>query len=236
MTSPIQPLLAYVAALRVAREIRTLPETLTPLEAFRYTQRRRWYGGGSMAANQQAGEIVPLLELLADDPPRTVVEIGTDRGGTLFLWSRVATADALLVSVDIRPVVGRFGRFSPFVLVRYAFRRGDQRIVFVDRANSGDAATVGRVEGALHGRPVDFLFIDGDHRYTAVRRDFELFAPLVRPGGLIGLHDIAATTTTDTEGTALFWQELSAGAADCTEFVVGESPGYGIGVYRVAQG
>lgn len=235
MSRAIHAAFAYLAAIRVAREIHSLPEAVAPLDAFRYAQGKQWYGGGSIAPNQQPGEIVPLLDLLSEDPPHTVLEIGTDRGGTLFLWSRVAAADALLVSIDIRPVVGRIGRFSPFALVRFAFGRGTQRIVFVDHADSGDESTLRRVSAVLAGRAVDFLFIDGDHRYASVRRDFELYGPVVRPGGHVAFHDIAPTTTADTEGTAQYWQEFSAAHPGCHEFVDGRTPGYGLGVYRVPE-
>ena len=36
---------------------------------------------------------------------------------------------------------------------------------------------------------VDFIFIDGDHNYEAVKRDFELYYPKVREDGLIFFHD-----------------------------------------------
>lgn len=36
---------------------------------------------------------------------------------------------------------------------------------------------------------LDFLFIDGDHNYEAVRKDFEDWAPLVQAGGFILIHD-----------------------------------------------
>ena len=35
---------------------------------------------------------------------------------------------------------------------------------------------------------IDFLFLDGDHSYEGVRRDFENYAPLVRPGGIVALQ------------------------------------------------
>jgi predicted O-methyltransferase YrrM len=38
-------------------------------------------------------------------------------------------------------------------------------------------------------REIDFLFIDGDHSYAGIRRDFELFAPHVRRFGLVVFHD-----------------------------------------------
>ena len=36
----------------------------------------------------------------------------------------------------------------------------------------------------------DFLFIDGDHTVEGVTKDFLLYRPLVRKGGVIAFHDI----------------------------------------------
>lgn len=37
--------------------------------------------------------------------------------------------------------------------------------------------------------PIDLLFLDGDHRYEHVKRDFEDWLPLMEKGGVILLHD-----------------------------------------------
>ncbi len=184
----------------------------------------------AIAPNQKEPEIVWLLERLASAPPRVVLEIGTDRGGTLFLWTRVAAPDALIVSIDIQKMVGRLGRFSPFALVRSSFARERQRIELVDAADSQDERTLARVRRILGAQPVDYLFIDGNHALDAVRRDFELYSSLVRPGGIVAFHDVSPHTTPDTEGTAAFWAELKAGSL--TEERIAEgAPGYGIGIY-----
>ena len=39
-------------------------------------------------------------------------------------------------------------------------------------------------------RPIDFLFIDGNHDYPFVKQDFELWAPRLAPGGLLLFHDV----------------------------------------------
>ncbi len=36
---------------------------------------------------------------------------------------------------------------------------------------------------------VDFVFIDGDHRYEGVRKDIDAWYPIVRSGGVIAGHD-----------------------------------------------
>lgn len=38
-------------------------------------------------------------------------------------------------------------------------------------------------------RPIDILFIDGDHTYDGVKRDFELFLPHLRPNSYVLFHD-----------------------------------------------
>jgi len=185
----------------------------------------------TIAPNQQDAEILWLLEQLAEAPPRVVLEIGTDRGGTLFLWTRVAAPDALLLSLDVQKMVGRLGRFSPFALIRHSFERDEQRIELIDEVDSHEPRTVEQVRTILGGRSVDFLFVDGDHRYESVRRDFDLYEPMVRPGGMVAFHDISPCTTADTEGTAAFWAELKQ-RHPTEEKIEDGVAGYGIGVYR----
>jgi cephalosporin hydroxylase len=215
----------YGQALALARRVRR-HSTLDPAAALDFARSEP-----TIAPNQKEAEIVWLLERLAEAPPRVVLEIGTDRGGTLFLWTRVASPEALLLSLDIQKMVGRFGRFSPFAFVRKGFARDRQRIELVDDVDSQDPATVRRVEAILGGRAVDFLFIDGDHRYDAVRRDFELYSTLVRPGGFVAFHDVSPRTTPDTEGTARFWAELEQNG-ETEKHIADGAAGYGIGVYR----
>lgn len=42
-------------------------------------------------------------------------------------------------------------------------------------------------------RQIDLLFIDGNHDYEAVRDDFLLWSPRVRPGGWIVFHDVGSS-------------------------------------------
>jgi len=38
--------------------------------------------------------------------------------------------------------------------------------------------------------PIDLLFLDGDHSYLAVKRDFLDWTPKIRPGGHLAMHDV----------------------------------------------
>jgi predicted O-methyltransferase YrrM len=59
---------------------------------------------------------------------------------------------------------------------------GVQNYVEIVRAYSQDAAR-------RWDKPIDILFIDGDHSYEGVKRDWELFLPFVRPFGVVLFHD-----------------------------------------------
>jgi predicted O-methyltransferase YrrM len=39
---------------------------------------------------------------------------------------------------------------------------------------------------------IDLLFIDGNHDYESVKKDYDLWSPLVPSGGVIILHDVGA--------------------------------------------
>ena len=57
---------------------------------------------------------------------------------------------------------------------------------------------------------VDFIFIDGDHSYEGLQRDWENWSPLIAPNGVLALHDSRCTPerNTDGAGSILFTREV----------------------------
>jgi cephalosporin hydroxylase len=184
---------------------------------------------------QKRAEIRDLFLRVRDLRPRTVLEIGTNYGGTLLLFCRAAAPDATLISLDLPG--GRFGGGYPLSRVPYyrAFASRGQRLRLL-RCDSHDPGTVAAVQRLLRGRPLDFLFIDGDHSYLGVKQDFQVFAPLVRAGGLIALHDVVPAPQEIGGEVPRFWAEVKARQA--TEELI-EHPDQqmmGIGLLRVPPG
>jgi predicted O-methyltransferase YrrM len=54
---------------------------------------------------------------------------------------------------------------------------------------SDQAVSVVAAECSKLGQRPDAILIDGDHSYAGVKRDLELYFPLLRPGGVIVVHD-----------------------------------------------
>ena len=163
--------------------------------------------GGSIKPSQVKYEIARLLEIVAELRPKVVLEIGTGGGGTLFLFTRVADYKAKLISIDLPggPFGGGYPRWK--APLYKSFSRGRQRIYLL-RADSHNPATLEKVMLILGNRKIDFLFIDGDHSYEGVKKDFEMYSPLVRKGGIIAFHDIVEHPPDTGCEVNKFWNEI----------------------------
>jgi predicted O-methyltransferase YrrM len=195
--------------------------------------------GIRMAPLQSRWEFRQLLEEVAQVRPKTMLEIGTARGGSLLAFTRLCAPDAHVVSIDLPR--GPFGGGYPLwkVPLYKVFAGPGQRLDLV-RGDSHSASTFAQVQSLLGGRKLDFLFIDGDHRYEGVRSDFETYTSLMRPGGIVALHDIAAphpdhpvVNGNNPGDVPHFWADLTRETPGET-FVDPEGHGcFGIGLIRV---
>jgi predicted O-methyltransferase YrrM len=182
-------------------------------------------GHSAIAPLQVRTEFLALSELVAAQRPRAILEIGTFRGGTLVVFSRLAAPDAVVVSLDL-PVsaMGKLYRLAQVPLF-HQFVTNDQTLHLL-REDSHRPETMAHVAEILQGRPLDFLFIDGDHSYEGVKADFDLHSPLVKPGGMVAFHDIAYPPC----GVPQYWDEVKARYRH-TEFIHKHGPkAMGIGV------
>lgn len=140
---------------------------------------------------QERGEIEKLAKFVNELNPKVVVEIGTKNGGTFMIWNEVTSAKT--ISIDL--VEGIHGGVSKGKTdsrnAKFKSMYGD-RCTFIS-GNSHDQKTYDILLETLNGEKIDFLFIDGDHTYEGVKRDYEMYSPLVNSGGYIAFHDINDT-------------------------------------------
>jgi len=186
---------------------------------------------------QKRAEVLRLVEVVRALRPRAVCEVGAAGGGTAFLFAHAAATDARIVSVDLAFGDGRREVIEGFARARQS--------LFTVEGDSHDAATLAAVRARLGGRPLDLLYLDGDHSYEGVAADFRLYAPLVRAGGLVVFHDIVpdyltrfgVETPSRTGGVPRFWAELKSAGADCEEIIeADDQDGFGIGILKTLTG
>jgi predicted O-methyltransferase YrrM len=61
--------------------------------------------------------------------------------------------------------------------------------VVLINGNSHYEETKTSLKNVLRERPIDVLFIDGDHSWDGCKQDFDMYGELVRSGGIIAIHD-----------------------------------------------
>jgi len=152
-------------------------------------------------------EFIELLKIFQELNPKYILEIGTANGGTLFCYSKLADPDATIISIDLPE--GPFGGGYPEwkIPVYQAFAKENQKLYLL-RKDSHKQETLEEVKKFLHGKQLDFLFIDGDHSYEGVKKDFEMYSPLVRKGGIIAFHDIVKNYFDPECQVDLLWEDF----------------------------
>jgi cephalosporin hydroxylase len=168
---------------------------------------------------QSKYEIRALLEEVERRKPRTIVEIGTGRGGTLYMYCRYLTSADRIITVDL-PQESR-SQWSNHRLWRTFSDRAD--LVFLEGDSHGDGIR-SEVRRLVGPRGADFIFIDGDHSYEGVKSDYHGFRPLLAKGGILAMHDI----NLDESGVPRFWSEIATANAGQT-LISDQPPAPGIG-------
>ncbi|MGB1288289.1 MAG: class I SAM-dependent methyltransferase [Aggregatilineales bacterium] len=186
----------------------------------------------TMQPNQNLWEISELYARVRALQPRIIMEIGTRDGGTLFLWSRSSPDLKLLISVDLPGGIhgGGYPAAREKFYQLFVQHQPDCQLELLRRDSQQDA-TRKEVEDLLQGQKIDFLFIDGDHRDAGVRRDYALYADLVRPGGLIAFHDIYPNTHDPSIQVNQLWDDIREAEPQTEEIRHEPYTGrYGIGI------
>lgn len=146
---------------------------------------------GLYGACQDDWELEQLTELIRPwVGVDIVVEIGCDRGGTLWLWSMLG-APVVAVTKHTRRD-GQFNAHGAIVI------EGDSTDVYVRNA----------VREAVGGRQVGMVFVDGGHDYMTATQDIQWGFQLA-PHGLVVVHDVNRNLRHPEIETYIAWAEQS---------------------------
>lgn len=152
-------------------------------------------------------EFLELLKIFKEQNPKYILEIGTANGGTLFSFCKLARENVIIISIDLPE--GLYGGGYPKwkIPIYQSFRKPNQKLYLL-REDSHQQETLEKVKEILDGNQLDFLFIDGDHSYEGVKKDFEMYSPLVRKEGIIAFHDIVKHPAETKCEVEKLWNEI----------------------------
>lgn len=163
-------------------------------------------------------EILHLGHFLNSFKPHNILEIGA-RGGSFLLFSKLSTGTKIAVDIDS---VFKDSIYLSMLNEDFHFLHAD----------SQSPETLERVRSICP--QFDFIFIDGDHSYEGVKKDFELYKQLLSPRGYIAFHDIDSNHVfrdiyseyePKTGKVRRFWEELDYGTK--VEIICQKSNGKG---------
>lgn len=165
-------------------------------------------------AVQKPHEFAALLTqvMRRDRPTSRILEIGSEKGGTLRAW-RTLFPDAAVISVSLS--LAEFAAQPDFRLDGPGL--ADH---WID-APSQHLDTIKEVMHQFEGEAPDVVFIDGSHRYTDSLVDAARYGAQLEPGGILAMHDIVVHPHFPECEVWRTWAEVKAGVGwyDVREYV-----------------
>jgi len=118
-------------------------------------------------------------EIIYDAKPEIIIECGTHRGGTALYYAMLLSAmgsEAKVVTIDI----GTKLRTADHPLFR-------KHCLFLSGSSTSDEV-VSQVKALAKGKRT-LVILDSDHSRDHVRKEMELYGPLVSPGSYLIVED-----------------------------------------------
>jgi hypothetical protein len=138
-----------------------------------------------------------------------ILEIGCDVGNSTTAF--LVGPSISVTSIDINPACAN--NFPGVEKWRFIHGDSRERAIFVQV-----------VEEVL--LPFDVLYVDGNHTYDTALSDLRMYTKLVRPGGLVLVHDVLAQ-----DNFPGVWRAFSEFRGYAAKYVLPGS--YGLGVIEV---
>jgi cephalosporin hydroxylase len=135
-------------------------------------------------------ELEQLLLIFNDLNPDRVLEIGTWHGGTLWHWLQ---GSRTVVAIDDT-------MYEASEWQQWAADAGS--VLHLIQGYSHHPNVIARAEEL---GPYQFLFIDADHTYEAVRADWDNYEPMVEDGGIVVFHDFQPR---QDYGVSVLWEQI----------------------------
>lgn len=184
------------------------------------------YGRPMERPDQMFCEFRALLEYYIELKPKTILEIGTFHGGSLWYWVNFAPLNATIISVDTNHDQ------SKFVFGELESMRPDINLVKVTGDSSLDE-TMQKVLGIAD--TFDFVFIDGYHLFPVIRSDWERYG---KRSKVCAFHDIGSGHELDNpQDVRVLWNEITNEYSSTLSMIRREPAdlSYGIGIVELGE-
>ena len=184
-------------------------------------------------SHQRKYEFCKFIDFLKHEKIETVVEIGTADSGTHLLLSELLISPKTMIAIDLE--------LRNRLFLKSFNSHQDLRIGI--QGSSHSEKTIQQLTSALRHKQIDLLFIDGDHTYDGVKKDFEIYKSFVSHNGIIAFHDIVPDsfsrtgikTSSYVGEVPKFWNEIKKNYK-YEEFIESkDQDGCGIGVIYFDQ-
>jgi len=184
-----------------------LPETVDIFLRGEFDRHLRWLQRHDIELAQNNHEFFWLWRKVKAAGFARLLEIGSREGGSLYVLARALMSPAQVVALDLPGAAwGRHGSEAKLRQVLSALNQDGIDVEYL-AMDSHAGSSVAAVKDLAAPELFDCLFIDGDHSYQGVKRDFYNYRSLVRPGGMIVFHDLVAPQGSAVEVGKL-WREI----------------------------
>ena len=160
-----------------------------------------------------------------------VLEVGVMSGATLAAFSmlqhkqlEIYNSEQLIYGVQWQDIITTIGidnacwpvkrseeQYRNFIcwnfgIINHDYHKNNINLIVGD-SHSQD--TIDKVESILGDRKIDFIFIDADHNYNAVKDDYNMYLKYMNSNSIMAFHDIFKLHGYAI-GAATFWNEIKS--------------------------
>ena len=145
-------------------------------------------------------DVLMVQELIWKVRPEVVIESGVAHGGALILYASILEllGRGRVIGVDIE--IRKYNRLA------IESHPMSHRISLIE-GSSVEATTVDLVRGMVSPGQRTMVMLDSNHTRDHVRRELELYAPLVSPGSYLVVFDEVMTIVADAPNGKPAWAQ-----------------------------